>query len=65
MHISLIYAKQAYELFEKEKDDNEVIDVLVSMAVQYTHIKNFEEAKNLLKRLSKNFINILKLSRNI
>ena len=49
MHISLIYAKQALDLFVKEQDHNEVIDVLVSMAVQYTHIKNFEAAKNCLE----------------
>ena len=45
MHISLIYAKQAYDLFEQEKEHGEVIDVLISMAVQYTHNENFEAAK--------------------
>lgn len=45
MHISLIYAKQAYDLFEKENEHGEVIDVLISMAVQYTHNENFEAAK--------------------
>ncbi|WP_431027454.1 helix-turn-helix domain-containing protein [Lysinibacillus sp. LZ02] len=45
MHISLIYAKQAYELFEQEEQYGEVIDVLISMAIQYTYNENFEEAK--------------------
>ena len=49
MHISLIYARESYDLFEKEKKHKEAIAVLVSMAVQYTHIKNFEEAKNCLE----------------
>ncbi len=49
MHISLIYAKQAYDLFEQEKAQNEMINVLISMAVQYTHNQNFEAAKSSLQ----------------
>ncbi|MFF5994387.1 helix-turn-helix transcriptional regulator [Lysinibacillus sp. KU-BSD001] len=49
MHISLIYAKQAYELFEQEEQYAEVIDVLISMAIQYTYNENFEEAKSSLQ----------------
>ena len=48
MHISLIYAKQAYDLFEQEEAHLEMINVLISMAVQYTHIQNFEAAKSSL-----------------
>lgn len=45
MHISLIYAKQAFDLFEQEKAHGEIINVLISMAVQYIYNQNFEAAK--------------------
>lgn len=49
MHISLIYAKQAYDLFEQEKAHGEIINVLISMAVQYIYNQNFETAKYTLQ----------------
>lgn len=49
MHISLIYAKQAYDLFEQEEDYGEMIDVLISMIVQYIYNENFEAARRTLQ----------------
>lgn len=49
MHISLIYAKQAYDLFEQEKAHGEIINVLISMTVQYIYNQNFEAAKHTLQ----------------
>ena len=49
MNISLIYAKQAYDLFEQEKEHGEVIDVLIAMVVQYIYNGNFETAKHTLQ----------------
>ena len=49
MHISLIYAKQAYELFEKEKAQTEIINALLSMILQYIYNQNFEAAEHALQ----------------
>lgn len=49
MHISLIYAKQAYDLFEQEGAHSEIINVLISMIVQYIYNQNFEAASHALQ----------------
>lgn len=54
MHISLIYAKQAYDLFEQEEAHSEMINVLISMAVQYTFNRNYEAANSCLQNALQN-----------
>ena len=49
MHISLIYAKQAYDLFNQEEAHSEIINVLISMIVQYIYNQNFDAASHALQ----------------